>query len=435
MSEQAEVQPKFQEMFESGKFEKVDDFDSIEKQSLHAGEGFYIDTDQPLVKTPRFNVVAAITTGENDDNSFLVLDIRKSRPLNILRRTVAHGGDETRYPFGKQTERRSAHSFGSDVDFILVGANFNPEGRTKAYKAIRQGKENGFVVGRRHFRDRFIYHEHGTSREHFKIGFDDDGKLYIKDVGSRKGTKVKANEDQNATWANLSPEQRNRRIERMRQREHEQQVAARKALEEKRQKEQARLREARERQEAIREQLRQEQARKAAEQEARRKAAEGQEARRRERQTEQDATRDRQRGTDGNTRSSHDWRAEEAAARRRADAIKNPQAAADEYRRLLEEQAQEKKREILREIQDLGIEARLRGPVQMLAFDHQEVPIRQIAVVVDNVMSLREEGLSDTKIYRRLQRQFHPDMNDGEDVASKMIEAIYDKDRKQIAIH
>lgn len=194
--------------------------EDIEIQKLEPEERFCIDADKPLFKTPLFNVVAQINTGDGDGDSFIILDIRKANQTNWLRKAVSYVGQGRRYPFGKAA-RSKGHGFDEDIDFVLVGSNFNPEDRKKAYKAIRKGTDNSFTIGREQFTDRFEYDESQTSRNHFKVTYDEEGRLSVKDVGSRTGTALRAHEDEDGTWSLLTGRQRDKRKQKVRE-EHNQ---------------------------------------------------------------------------------------------------------------------------------------------------------------------------------------------------------------------
>lgn len=167
-------------------FEAAGEAPMATHEALQANMVYNIDPNMPLATDEKYgcDIAAIITTdsglkpGEANNHgeipdSFIVLDLRR-QPL------LQHDGRSYRM-LGKDM-------IDSSVEFMLVGKEYGEAG-DRGYKGIRRGESVWIGRENENLKERFDLQD-TTSRMHFTLKYEEDGKLSIQDHDSTNGTSV-----------------------------------------------------------------------------------------------------------------------------------------------------------------------------------------------------------------------------------------------------
>ncbi|HVX23960.1 MAG TPA: FHA domain-containing protein [Candidatus Saccharimonadales bacterium] len=156
---------------------------SVSEHVIEPGKAYTIDPSDPIAHDDKYNCnITAVITNDREGmlatpdaqektDSFVLVDLRQSQTV--------HG----RYKiFGNMTVT-------ADAQFLLIGRNF--DGERQGFKGLRLGET--IEVGRHDptTNGRFNLGDF-TSRKHFGLTLDLEGKLSITDHHSANGTSVRA---------------------------------------------------------------------------------------------------------------------------------------------------------------------------------------------------------------------------------------------------
>ena len=147
---------------------------------------YLINTDAPLVAEDGYNVTAVIDcySNETSKSSWQKEGIEPDQFLLIdLRNAPTYG------PY-KDKEFQDL-GFANDIEYLIVGKNFDANAAT-GFKGVRKGEN--IVIGRDQDSSTRFDISDTTSRNHFSVNLDDEGRLTITDLNSSNGTRLKTNQ-------------------------------------------------------------------------------------------------------------------------------------------------------------------------------------------------------------------------------------------------